>query len=226
VVKSVLIGLTALTFGVPQIGCSSKDASRDAVQAALHAAWRAYTVESPAERASTSAGMARTSEMDSEAARFESEGRASIASLDSALDAIPTGGGKAQRYLRETLAGLVSTLRERHDADLAILQGIRDQALGVTTDEDTGEHMMKTMAVAHGVTEQTILRLAAWERRFLHESYLADSYVGRRLALIESARVGGTPDSVLKARSEIETLIASWDSVVVAEISHISGGGR
>jgi hypothetical protein len=63
--------------------------------------------------------------------------------------------------------------------------------------------------------------LAAWERRFLNENYLADSYEGQLLAQVESTKANGMPDSMIVQREEIEGRIASADSTVIGDISRI-----
>lgn len=221
----VLNGLVAVTLGLSQVGCqpshpSVEETSRDAIRMALHAAWRAYTLQSPSAQETLPSGLTQAAGKVS-VGRFEAEGKSSIASLDSALTAIPPAGEPHSRYLRETLAGLVSTLRDRHNAELITLEAIRGEEQGVHVDEETGTRILRAAAVADGVAERSILRLAAWERRFLHESYLADSYEGRLLAMVENTRANGVPDSMLLHRPEIDERITRADSIVVAEISHI-----
>jgi hypothetical protein len=206
----VAIELVALS------ACSTDRVRQDACRGALRAAWRAYTVQPPTpdDRRSQSE------------ARFDSEGRTAIASLDSARAALPAGGGPEDRFLSATLGGLVATLRNRHDAQVGgVLMGRENAAAMASQDVirmkdtyDRGFDLLKAEAEADGVAERTILQLAAWERRFLRENYLADSYVGRLLAMVEDSRAKGAPDSTLLHRPEIEARIASWDVFVVGEI--------
>jgi hypothetical protein len=227
-VRAVLSAIAVAALVLLELSCQASrpavDTSRDAIRVALRAAWRAYALQSPADVAATSAGISRAAGVES-VSHFEAEGNATIASLDSAVSAIPDGGAE-RRYLRETLSGLGSTLRGRQHAQIAVLESIRDEDHGVQLDEKTGTSMFTAMGVADGIAKRTILRLAAWERRYLHESYLADSYVGSLLASVESARAEGRPDSTLLHRPEIEDRIAWADSVVVAEVGRIRGEGR
>lgn len=192
---SILVGLGA---------CSRNEATDDAVRRALRAAWRAYAVQATAPDE-----VDRLSE-----SRFESEGRAAIASLDSARATLPSDQRADARWVSATLAGLVGALRDRHNAQLAVWRALHE---GVPT-WALVDHQLRDHGVAQAVAERAILRLAAWERRFLHQSYLADSYTGSLLALVDNSRVNGTPDTMLLHRPEIEARIAAWDSVVVVEV--------
>ncbi|HEY2953845.1 MAG TPA: hypothetical protein VGK89_01205 [Candidatus Eisenbacteria bacterium] len=223
--KRILVGIAVVTLALWHVACQPSvprevSTSRDAIRTALNAAWRAHLVESPDAQASSPVGTARAATAAS-IARFKEDARAAIMSLDSALAAIPSTRGAEHRYLTETLAGLVSTLKDRINAQVAMLEAIQDEERGMHVEEETGMRMLTAQSVAHEIEERTILRLAAWERRFLRESHLADSYQGRLLAQVENTRASGTPDSVLLQRREIEGRIAFADSIVVAEIDRI-----
>lgn len=223
--RKLLACLAALAMVSIQLGCQPSrpavlDTGRKAIRGALHVAWRAYTLQSPDERAKSLSAMRRAVGRES-IARFEQESDGAIASLDSAVSSIPPGGEADRHYLRETLAGLVVTLRDRQSAKLAALEAMQDQQRGVHADEDAFTGLLRLESTDDRVAERTILRLAAWERRFLHERYLADSYLGRRLALVDQLRASGVPDSLLLHRREIDGRLMWADSAVVAEISHM-----
>ena len=213
------IATLAVALGLLSVGCQPApppvDAGRVAIREALRAAWRAYTLQSPSEGATSPVAMSQAASAASET-RFNFEGEARFASLDSVIATISAEGYAERRYLRETLVGLASTLRDRHNAQVSLLRAMRSQEAGAHVDEETGMAMLKATSVADGIAERTILRLAAWERRFLRENYLADAYEGRLLAQVESTRANGTPDSELLHRPEIEGRIAWADSAVVA----------
>ena len=205
-----VVGLAALT------SCSVERMNRDAVRGALRAAWRAYSVEPPLPDDLSNASDTR----------FDLEGRASIASLDSARAALPSSGAPEVRYLSATLGGLVASLRDRHEAQAGSRRMSRENAQAIAVGDlasmkatyDRGFDLLGAESAASGIATRKILKLAAWERRFLHETYLADSYVGMMLAMVDDQRAKGTPDSTLLHRPEIEAQIASWDPAVVAEI--------
>jgi hypothetical protein len=143
--------LMAAPLAIAFLGCQParthvQATDRMAIRSALRAAWRAYTVESPSERQSTEAGLTEAARGES-VARYEAEGNAAIAALDSAVAVLPAEPRANRRYLSETLAGLVSTLRDRQNSELAILQGIRDQGRGIYVDEGTGTAMLRKSAL-------------------------------------------------------------------------------
>jgi hypothetical protein len=148
-------------------------------------------------------------------ARFDSEDRAAITALDSARAALPSGGSAADRYLSSKLGGLVTTLLDRHSSELEIIRGQREAMRGVPGDAFSA---LMTHTSAGLVAEETIFELAAWERRYLHETYLADSYIGDMLADAAALRANGASDTTLLHRPELEARIASFDSAMVAEI--------
>ncbi|HXS83497.1 MAG TPA: hypothetical protein VN896_12345 [Methylomirabilota bacterium] len=207
--------------------CSFDGAYKPSIRLALRAAWGAYTMRSPIYGATTADVVGRATSSES-IASFDAEGMASINSLDSALSAIPIGGGQPRQYLRQTLARLVSALRDRHSSELSELRAEQRTVDGVRLAWDARRKIWNARVEAGHVADGIILRLAAWERRYLHETSLVDSYNSWLLAGVEGAMASDMPDSlrpgflkdtIHRLGPVVEGRIAWADSAMLAEIA-------
>ncbi len=183
--------------------CATDRVRREGSRSALRAAWRAFAVEAPAAGDTASAS------------RFEAQERAAVAALDSARAALPAPRRPEDRWLATTLDRLAARLAARHAARLALLEALREPAASTgrrgPVPYDRSDDLREAEADAEGVAESTLLQLAAWERRFLHERSLSDSYV----ALVQA---DAADDSAPPQRSVIEADLERWDALVAAEV--------
>lgn len=217
--RSKVLYVSAAMLVVLAASCSLQHGGESAAhQAALRAAWHAYMVN----------GWTAPS-ADTDEGAYDATGLSAISALDSARSALTSRGEPSDRYLSSTLGGLVSTLKDRHETQVAMIRNERQNTAArargdmATAKEtfDTGMGFLTSLSAANRAAEDTILKLAAWERRYLHETYLADSYVGDILANVASQRAKGTPDSMLLQRPEVESRIALADSLMMAEIRQL-----
>ncbi len=188
--------------------CATDRVRREGSRSALRAAWRAFAVEAPAPGDTASAS------------RFDAAERAAVSALDGARAALPASRRPEDRYLAATLDQLAERLRTRHAARLAVLHATSAPAAvarrGPVHYDQTND-LREAEADADGVAESTLLQLAAWERRVLHERFLSDSYVALVQAEAADARAHAASDGPPPQRAEIEADLARWDALVAAE---------